>query len=64
MDIRYITQKCVQIKDCLSRLTDIKTGKDDPSLNLQIADVTVTNSIDWNQIKKVNMNDHTMVRLA
>ena len=30
----------------------------------QITDVTVTESIDWNQIRKANMNDPTMVRLA
>ena len=63
MDVQYVTQKCVQIADCMSRLIDIKTGRDDSNLNLQIADVTVTESIDWNQIKKVNMNDPTMVRL-
>ena len=48
----------------MSRLTDVKTGRDDPSIDLQIPNVTVTNSIDWNQIKKANMNDPTMVRLA
>ena len=64
MDIQYVTQKCLQIANCMSRLTGIKTGKDDPSLNLQIANVTVTSSIDWNQIKKANMIDPTMVRLA
>ena len=39
-------------------------GKDDPTLNLQIADVTMANPIDWNQIRKANMIDPTMVRLA
>ena len=41
-------------------------GKDDPTLDLQIADITVanTNSIDWNQIRKANMIDPTMVRPA
>ena len=41
-------------------------GKDDPTMNLQIADITVANanSIDWNQIRNSNMNDPTMVRLA
>ena len=39
-------------------------GKDDPTLDLQIADVTMANSTDWNQIRKANMIDLTMVRLA
>ena len=54
MDVQYVTQKCVPIADCMSRLTDSKTGIHDPSLSLQIADVTVTDSdsIDWNQIKR------------
>ena len=35
------------------------------SLNLQIADVTMANNpIDWNEIRRSNMNDPTMVRLA
>ena len=66
MDVQYVTQKCVPIADCMSRLTDSKTGIDDPSLSLQIADITVTDSdsIDWNQIKRGYLNDPTMVRLA
>ena len=64
MDVQYITQKCVPVVDCMSRLGDIKTGKDDPSLSLQIANVTATESIDWNQIRMANMKDPTMVRLA
>ena len=64
MDVKYVTHKCVPVADCMSRLIDIKTGKDDPSLNLQIADVTLNTDINWNQIKKMNMNDPTMVRLA
>ena len=65
-DVQYVTQKCAPIADCMSRLTDSKTGIDDPSLSLQIADVPVTdsNSIDWNQIKMTYLNDPTMVRLA
>ena len=66
MDIQYVTQKCVLIADCMSRLIDLKTGIDDASLSLQIADVTVadSDSIDWNQIKRGYLNDPTMVRLA
>ena len=65
MDVQYVTQKCVPIADCMSRLIDLKTGIDDPSLSLQIADVTMDpNSIDWNQIKRGYLNDPTMVRLA
>ena len=63
MDTHYIPQKCVPIADCMSQLINEKTGKDDPTLDLQIADVTmaVGNSIDWNQIRKANMIDPTMV---
>ena len=32
IDVQYITQKCVPVADCMSRLVDIKTGNDDPSL--------------------------------
>ena len=65
MDVQYITQKCVPLADCMSRLIDLKTGIDDPSLNLQIADVTMDpNSIDWKQIKEGYLNNPTMVRLA
>ena len=64
MDVQYVTQKCVPIADCMLRLVNVKTGKDNPSLTLQIANVTMTNSIDWNQIRKANMNDPIMVRLA
>ena len=65
MDVQYVTQKCVPIADCMSRLIDLKTGIDDPSLSLQIADITMDpNSIDWNQIKRGYLNDPTMVRLA
>ena len=42
-------------------------GKDDPSLNLKIADVKLDMmpiAINWNQIKKMYLNDPTMVRLT
>ena len=62
VNIEYVTRKCVPLADCLSRLIDIKTGRDDPSLNLQITDVTLnTDNINWNQIKPMYMNDPTMV---
>ena len=55
----------IPVADCMSQLIDIKTGKDDPSLNLQIADVTLNAAnIDWNQIRWMNMNDPTIVRLV
>ena len=41
MDVHYVTQKCVPIADCMSQLIDVKTGKDDPILDLQIADITM-----------------------
>ena len=66
MDIHYGIQKCVLIADCMSQLINEKTGKDDPTLDLQIADVTmaIDNSINWNQIRNANMIDPSMVRLA
>ena len=65
MDVQYVAQKCVPIAECMSRLIDLKTGIDDPSLSLQIADATMDpNSIDWNQIKRGYLNDPTLVRLA
>ena len=66
MDVQYVTQKGVPIADCISRLIDLKTGIDDPSLSLQIVDITIANSdsIDWNQIKRGYLNDPTMVKLA
>ena len=51
--------------DCLSCLVDAKTGKEDPTLNLQIADVRLDQMpIDWNQMKKSYLNDLAMVKLA
>ena len=50
MHVKYITQKCVPIVDCMSWLINSKTGVEDPTLNLQIADVTKTN-VNWDQIK-------------
>ena len=46
-------------------LVDAKTGKEDPTLNLQITDVRLDQTpIDWDQIKKFYLNDATMVKLA
>ena len=44
-------------------LIDHKTGKEDPSLNLQITDITRAN-ISWNQIKVACLDDPTMIELA
>ena len=53
MDVKYVTHKCVPMADCMSWLVNIKTGKDDPSLNLQITDVTLnTDNINWNQVNE------------
>ena len=38
--VKYITHKCIPIADCMSRLVNLKSGVEDPTLNLQIADVT------------------------
>ena len=66
MDVKYVTHKCVPVVDCMSCLIDITSDKDDPSLNLQIADLGVDTNVqvDWNEIRKSCMNDPMMVRLA
>ena len=66
MDIHNVTQKCVPIADCMSQLINAKMAKYDPTLDLQIADITmaIDNSIDWNQIRNTNMIDPIMARLA
>ena len=63
MHVKYVTHKCVPIADCMSRLVDLKSGVEDPTLNLQIADVTKTNG-NWNQIKLSCLEDPTMIQLA
>ena len=63
MHVKYITQKCVPIADCMSRLVNLKSGIEDPTLNLQIADITKTN-VNWNQIKLSCLEDPTMIQLA
>ena len=47
MNAKYVMQKCVPIADCMSRLINSKTGVEDPTLNLQIANITKTN-VNWN----------------
>ena len=63
MNVKYVTQKCVPIVDCMSRLINLKTGVEDPTLNLQIADVTRTN-MNWNQIKLSCLDNPTLIQLA
>ena len=50
MQVKYVTHKCIPIVDCMSRLVDLKSRIEDPTLNLQITDITKTN-VNWNQIK-------------
>ena len=64
MDVKYVTRKCVPVADCMSCLIDVTSGKDDPSLNLQIADLGVEPNVNWSEIRRSSMNDPTMVRLA
>ena len=56
MNVKYVTQKNVSIADCLSCLVNIKRDncKDDPTLDLQIADLGVHNDIkiDWAMIRQ------------
>ena len=63
MRVEYVTHKCMPIADCMSRLFNFTTGRDDPSPNLQIADVTRTN-INWNQIKLACLEDLIIIQLA
>ena len=44
-------------------LVDLKSGIEDPTLNLQITDITKTN-VNWNQIKLSCLEDPTMIQLA
>ena len=60
-----MTQKCVSITDCLSRLISPNSAQEDESLNLQITDLGVEPvNIDWDNIRKFMMNNPTLVRLA
>ena len=53
----------VPIVDCMLWLINSKTGVEDPTLNLQIANVTKTN-VNWDQIKLSCLDDPTMIQLA
>ena len=65
MNVVYVTHKCVPMADCLSHLVDAKMGKEDPTLNLQIANVRLDQTpIDWDRMKKSYLDDATMVKLA
>ena len=68
MNIKYMTQKNVPIADCLSCLVDVKSDscKDDPTLDLQIADLGIHNDIkiDWGMIGQQTMWDETLIKLA
>ena len=65
MNIVYVTHKWVLMADCLSWLVDAKMGKEDPTLNLKIANIRLDQMpIDWNQVKKSYLDDPTMVKLA
>ena len=63
MHAKYITHKCIPIADCMSRFVDLKSGVEDPTLNLQITDITKTN-VNWNQIKLSCLENPTMIQLA
>ena len=65
MNVEYVTQKCVTVTDCLSRLISPNSAQEDETLNLQIADLGVEPvNIDWDNIRRFMMNDPTLVRLA
>ena len=66
MSVQYVTHKCVPIADCMSWLIDFTTSEDNPSLNLQIADVTRAN-INWNLFEWPNndrISSHNPKRMA
>ena len=42
MNIEYVTQKCVPVADCLSRLINPNNAQEDESLDLQISDLGTT----------------------
>ena len=51
MNVEYVTQKCVPVTDCLSRLINPNSAQEDETLNLQIADLGVEPvNIDWDNI--------------
>ena len=65
MNVEYMTQKCVPVTDCLSRLISPNSAQEDETLNLQIADFHVEPmNIYWDNIRRFTMNDPTLVRLA
>ena len=43
MQVKDVTHKCIPIVDCMSCLVDSTRGQEDPTLNLQIADLTRSN---------------------
>ena len=61
--VKYVTHKCIPIADCMSRLVNLKSGTEHPTLNLQITNITKTN-VNWNQIKLSCLEDPTMIQLA
>ena len=65
MNVGYVTQKNVPIADCLSRLVDVNTQEEDPTLNLQIADLGIDHgNVDWNSIRQHTIRDPSLVTLA
>ena len=51
MNDEYVTQKCVPVADCLSRLISPNSAQEDESLDLQIRDLGVEPmNIDWDNI--------------
>ena len=65
MNVKYMTQKCVPVANCLSRLISPNSAQEDETLNLQIADLGMEPvNIDWDNIRRFTMNNPTLVRLA
>ena len=62
MDVKYVTHKHVPVADCLSQLINVQSAKEDDSLNLQIAYLTVEPvKIDWANVRKFTLVDPTLV---
>ena len=66
MDVKYVTQKNVLIANYLSCLIDVKTCKDDSTLDMQIADLGIHGDIkvDWRTIRQQTIQDETLIKLA
>ena len=66
MNMTYVTQKNVPIAECLSRLIDVKTSEEDPTLDLQITNLGIHGDVkvDWTAIREHTMRDPVLLELV